>query len=244
MDLGEMFSAAIPGTNWLAAGMDVLGGLMGQEFASDEASAARDFQMNMSNTAYQRATADMRAAGLNPMLAYQHGGASTPGGAMAATPGKPFSGQTIATAAQVSNIDADTELKKAEAARIRGRTEPEIGKLRQEISTSESQARQLEEAARHHRASAEQASAMVTQIQKTVELLQQQTSEVGQRVRANIPEVQRLLKDLQVIEAKLRQPGLYNQQAAQESLTGLLGAYLRALVPISGHIGVSGSHRD
>ena len=49
-------------------------------YNSAEAQANRDWQEKMSSTAYQRAVKDMRAAGINPILAALQGGASTPGG--------------------------------------------------------------------------------------------------------------------------------------------------------------------
>lgn len=49
----------------------------------DQAEINRRFQMEMSNTAYQRGMADMKKAGLNPLLAYMQGPASQPTGSQA-----------------------------------------------------------------------------------------------------------------------------------------------------------------
>ena len=88
---------------------------------AEAAEAANTFSAQQFATRYQTTTSDMKAAGLNPMLAYTQGGGSPPSGVQANVPANSgraaVEGYQIGkiNAAQTANIEADTANKAAQA---------------------------------------------------------------------------------------------------------------------------------
>lgn len=101
-------------------------------FNAQEAEKAREYEQYNANTQYQRAVADLKNAGLNPMLAISNGGAAVPSGSAASSASPiPMSNplqalqsmpgvmsSAFSTSSELKNIDADTALKQAQANKL------------------------------------------------------------------------------------------------------------------------------
>lgn len=112
----------------IGGGLGLIGGVLGNESREDTASEQTEFQREMSNSSYERQVADMKAAGLNPMLAYtKMGGASTPSGAQAVvedvmTPSINSGVAAARVAAEIKNMMQVNENLKSENQKINAET--------------------------------------------------------------------------------------------------------------------------
>lgn len=105
-------------SSFIQAGIGWLGGELQNRRAADSAEAANTFSAQQFATRYQTTVNDMKAAGLNPMLAYSQGGGSPPSGVQAQVPSNSgAAGVSAYQAAQVTKGQA--ELLEAQAENVK-----------------------------------------------------------------------------------------------------------------------------
>lgn len=233
--------------------LNAAGSMLGNDMQSDEAAAARqhsawqagtqrDWQALMRSTQYQTATQDMQKAGLNPMLAYSQGGAGTPSGGIGGSPAaaamkNPSETFSASTAAQIRNIDAQTDKTRAEEGEIRERTpshavgrshvEQQIAQSAMEIENIIAQTSERDASAAQIRQQTLNLREVIPQIQESVRLLRAQTTQTGtmtdearQRIKENLPKLEAGLKRLETIYREMEAPGRETTHAFESSATG------------------------
>ena len=103
----------------IAAGGDLLGGLLGASSAKSRQEDAQAFSAEQFASRYQTTVKDMQAAGLNPMLAYSQGGGNAPTSSAAGATSFGNLGSTYAAAkvasAQEANLLASARKSNADA---------------------------------------------------------------------------------------------------------------------------------
>lgn len=202
-----------PGFDLIAGGALGLGsaymGYKGQQEANEaNVQLGREqmaFQERMSGTAYQRAVSDLRSAELNPMLAYQQGGASSPPGALPQVQNKMASAvssaqgvmDVVTKGASVENINADTVQKLSNAGVLDARKknlEADFKRIFNEALGSEWTPRR-----------------MMAQMELSV----YEQKRLEEHFRNNWPEVSKMLNEAKLLGLEI--PGAINRAAAEAS---------------------------
>lgn len=221
-DLGGMVNSAFDwGTQMINANeeqhrlSDAAG--RAQEFSAQQAQLNRDFESRR----YQIGVADLKAAGLNPAMAYGGvaplSGAPATGGVNAGAPrvrGTDLGAASLASSAvslqdaQRSNVEADTKVKEATESEIRARTPTygvQMDKLRQDISESQEKIRNLVASSVSHYASADQARQSVENMRAALPQIEATIDQLRSLSRLNAAQVSEVASRMKVQESQVRE---------------------------------------
>lgn len=176
------------------------GGIYSAKMTQQEAQRNRDWQKMMSDTSYQRAVKDMRAAGINPMLAYAQGGSSTPSGAMSS-----YSNPFDTAAYALNESESIRNLRKAQQSQI------ELNKTQAELNTSASA---LNESRKETEATTRAVNAANVLESATRQQLNQASAQQAQQQTAKL--VQDVLNSMRLTDAQVENYTANTAKSLQE----------------------------
>lgn len=204
--IGGMVSSAAKALGPIApiigAGISYLGGMQQNVASAQAAQKQMDFQSDMSNTSYQRQIADLKAAGINPMLVSRLGGASTPAGAMP---------QFVNPGMQAGQVFSQLQSSSAQAAEAEAR-----------IPIHEQMAKKIEEEIKNIPLEGERIKQAAYMLYQQAELMIAQKfnqGEITEQIKATVKKLN-------------AETGLLNNQAVAEAALDNLGREVRQLQPI------------
>jgi len=182
-----IIAAGIGGT------LSLIGGQMSNDARADQANRANAFSAQQFATRYQTTVKDMKAAGLNPMLAYSQGGGSPPFGQQAqmqdvvtpavqsgfqnysaARAGEVQKAQADLLKAQAENVEADTLVKRATPDLLAAQTMQagaSADQARSNINFLEWQAKKISEEVKNIPSQSDQIRALAQQLNASRDLL-------------------------------------------------------------------------